>query len=196
MSLWNHVVNVWLAQYWRRQWHPTPVLLPGKSHGWRSLVGYSPWGHEESDRTEQLHFHFSLACIGEGNGNPLQYSCLENLRDGGALWAAIYGVAQSQTRLKRLSSSNAILANSSWAPCQARWAIWSCLTIASWGKYCFYLYGRWGNCGIWMSEVVRLLSNEVVIRILNIWLSTTIVWLVVSKVKTTRWISHSSFPQE
>ena len=58
--------------------HPTPVLLPGKSHGQRSLVGYSPWGREESDMTEQLHFHFSLSCIGEGNGNPLQYSCLEN----------------------------------------------------------------------------------------------------------------------
>ena len=56
--------------------------------------------------TEQLHFHFSLSCIGEGNGNPLQYSCLENPRDGGAWWAAIYGVAQSRTRLKRLSSSS------------------------------------------------------------------------------------------
>ena len=66
----------------RRQWHPTPVLLPGKSHGWRSLVGCSPWGHWESDTTEQLHFHFSLSCIGEGNGNPLQYSCLENPMDG------------------------------------------------------------------------------------------------------------------
>ena len=90
----------------RRQWHPTPVLLPGKSHGWRSLVGCSPWGHEESDTTERLHFHFSLSCIGEGNGNPLQYSCLENPRDGGAWWAAIYRVAQSRTRLKRLSSSS------------------------------------------------------------------------------------------
>ena len=67
-----------------RQWHPTPVLLPGKSHGQRSLVGCSPWGREESDRTEGLHFHFSLSCIGEGNGNPLQCSCLENPRDGGA----------------------------------------------------------------------------------------------------------------
>ena len=66
----------------RRQWHPTPVLLPGKSHGRRTLVGCSPWGHEESDMTEQLHFHFSLSCIGEGNGNPLQCSCLENPRDG------------------------------------------------------------------------------------------------------------------
>ena len=63
-----------------RQWHPTPVLLPGKSHGWKSLVGCSPWGRKESDTTERLHFHFSLSCIGEGNGNPLQYSCLENPR--------------------------------------------------------------------------------------------------------------------
>ena len=59
--------------YWRRQWHPTPVLLPGKSHGWRSLVACSPWGSRGSDTTERLHFHFSLSCIGEGNGNPLQY---------------------------------------------------------------------------------------------------------------------------
>ena len=81
----------------RRQWHPTPVLLPGKSHGWRSLVGCSPWGCEESDTTERLHFDFSLSCIGEGNGNPLQYSCLENPRDGGTWWAAVYGVAESQT---------------------------------------------------------------------------------------------------
>ena len=84
---------------WRRQWYPTPVLLPGKSHGWRSLVGCSPWGLEESDMTERLHFHFSLLCIGEGNGNPLQCSCLENPRDG---------VAQSRTRLKWLSSSSSI----------------------------------------------------------------------------------------
>ena len=90
----------------RRRWHPTPVLLPGKSHGRRSLVGYSPWGREELDTTERLHFHFSLSCIGEGNGNPLQCSCLENHRDGGAWWTAVYGVAQSRTRLKRLSSSS------------------------------------------------------------------------------------------
>ena len=90
---------------WRRQWHPTAVFLPGKSHGWRSLVGYSPWGCEESDTTEQLHFHFSVSCIGEGNGNPLQCSCLENPRDRGAWWAAVSGVTQSWTRLKRLSSS-------------------------------------------------------------------------------------------
>ena len=85
---------------------PTPVLLPGKSHGWRSLVGCSPWGRWESDTTERLHFHFSFSCIGEGNGNPLQCSCLENPRDGGAWCAAVYGVAQSCTQLKQLSSSN------------------------------------------------------------------------------------------
>ena len=75
----------------RRLWHPTPVLLPGKSHGRRSLMGCSPWGRLESDMTERLHFHFSLSCIGEENGNPLQCSCLENPRDGGAWWAAVYG---------------------------------------------------------------------------------------------------------
>ena len=90
----------------RRQWHPTPVLLPGKSHGQRSLVGCSPWGRWESGTTEWLHFHFSLSCIGEGNGNPVQCSCLENPTDRGAWWAAIYGVAQSRTRLKWLSSSS------------------------------------------------------------------------------------------
>ena len=90
----------------RRQWQPTPVLLPGKSHGQRSLVGCSPWGLEELDTTERLHFDFSLSCIGEGNGNPLQCSCLKNPRDWGAWWAAIYGVAQSRTRLKQLSSSS------------------------------------------------------------------------------------------
>ena len=72
-------------------------------------MGCSPWGQEESDMTERLHFHFSLLCIGEGDGNPLQCSCLENPRDGGAWWAAIYGVVQSQTRLKRLNSSNAFI---------------------------------------------------------------------------------------
>ena len=96
----------------RRQWHPTPVLLPGKPHGWRSLEGCSPWGRWRSDTTERIHFHFSLSCIGEGNGNPLQCSCLENPRDGGAWWVAIYGVAQSRTWLKRLSSSSS--SSSSW----------------------------------------------------------------------------------
>ena len=84
----------------RRQCQPTPVLLPGKSHGRRSLIGCGPWGHEESDTTERLYFHFLLSCTGEGNGNPLQCSCLENPRDGEAWWAAVYGVAQSRTQLK------------------------------------------------------------------------------------------------
>ena len=92
----------------------TPVLLPGKSHGQRSLVGCSPWGHEESDMTKGLHFRFSLSCIGEGNGNPLQCSCLENPRDGGAWRAAVCGVAQSRTRLKRLSSSSSSRSYSDW----------------------------------------------------------------------------------
>ena len=95
----------------RRQWHPPPVLVPGKSQGRRSLVGCSPWGRKESDRTEQLHFQFSFSSIGERNGIPLQCSCLENPRDGGAWWAAVYGVAQSR---KRLSSSSRHLINSDW----------------------------------------------------------------------------------
>ena len=86
---------------------PTPVLLPGESHGRRSLVGCSPWGGEESDTTERLHFPFSLSCIGEGNGNPLQCSCLENPRDGGAWWATIYGVAQSDTTEATLEAAEA-----------------------------------------------------------------------------------------
>ena len=100
---WFHGYSVWIR---RRRWHPTPVLLLGKSHGQRSLVGCGLWGLEESDTTEWLHFHFSFSCIGEGNGNPLQCSCLENPRDRGAWWAAVYGVAQSRTWLKWLSSSS------------------------------------------------------------------------------------------
>ena len=89
----------------RRQWHPTPVLLPGKSHGRRSLAGCSPWGREESDTTEQLHFPFSLSCTGEGNGNPLQCSCLENPRDREPGGLPSMG-SQSQRRLRQLSSSS------------------------------------------------------------------------------------------
>ena len=96
---------IWLHPN-RRKWQPTPVFLPGESQGRGSLVGCSPRGHEESDMTEWLHFHVSLSCIGEGNGNPLQCSCLGNPRDSGAWWAAIYGIAQSRTRLKWLSSSS------------------------------------------------------------------------------------------
>ena len=94
--------ETWVGKIpWKRERLPTPVLLPRKSHGRRSLVGCSPWGREESDITFtfHFHFHFSLSYIGDGNGNPLQCSCLENPRGGGAWWAAVYGVAQSRTRL-------------------------------------------------------------------------------------------------
>ena len=73
----NHFVEKAMA--------PTTVLMPGKSHGRRRLVGCSPWGHQGLDKTERLHFHFSLSCIGEGKGNPLQCSCLENPREPGGL---------------------------------------------------------------------------------------------------------------
>ena len=106
MSLLFNILSRLVIQ--RKQWHPTPVFLPGKSHGWRSLVVCSPWGREESDTNERLHFQFSLSCTGEGNGNPLQCSCLENPSDGRAWWAA-NSVAQSRTRLKRLSSSSSRL---------------------------------------------------------------------------------------
>ena len=91
-----------IPSYWRRKWQSTPVLLPGKSHGWRSLVGYSPWGPEESDTTERLHFHFSIFTFmhWRRKWQPTPGSCLENPRDRGAWWAAVYGVTQSRTRLK------------------------------------------------------------------------------------------------
>ena len=98
------LMKLYMSLSWRRQWHPTPVLLPWKCHGRRSLVGCSPWGREESGTTEWFHFHVSLWCTGEGNGNPLQYSFLENPRDRVAWWTAVYGVTQSWTRLKQLSS--------------------------------------------------------------------------------------------
>ena len=105
------VFEIWCVFYsysyisQRRTWHPTPVLLPGKSHGRKSLVGCSPLGLKESDTTDWLHFYFSLSCVGDRNGNPLQYSWLENPRDRAAWWAAVCGVAQSQTRLTSFSSS-------------------------------------------------------------------------------------------
>ena len=83
------------------QWHHTPIFLPGKSHGRRSLEGCSPWGRKESDTTERLHFHTL-------EKEMATHSSLENPRDGGAWWAAVYRVAQSRTRLKRLSSSRDI----------------------------------------------------------------------------------------
>ena len=73
-----------------------------------AYAGVQSVGPLRVGHTEQLHFPFSLSCIGEGNGNPLQCSCLENPGDGGAWWAAVYGVAQSRTQLKRLSSSSSL----------------------------------------------------------------------------------------
>ena len=129
----------------RRQWHPTPVLLPGKSHGQRSLVGCSC---EESDTTERSHFHFSLSCIGEGNGNPLQCSCLENPRDGGAWWTAVYGVPQSWTRLKQLSSS-----------------------FPSWKAYIFF-YNRLWRSVYWqcLVNLVRNPFNKCLKQVAQTWL--------------------------
>ena len=95
-----------------RQWPPTPILLPGKSHGRRSLVGCSPWGRKESDTTERLHFHFSLSCIGEGNGTPLQCSCLENPRDGepgGLPSMASHRVGQDWSDLAAAAASISLL---------------------------------------------------------------------------------------
>ena len=122
LSLSEWIRHHWIFLSWRRKWQPTAVFLPGESHGGRSLAGYSPWGRRESDMTErrlhQMHRREANIFPGpfvlwttdffirEGNGTPLQYSCLENPRDGRAWWAAVYGVAQSWTRLKRLSSSS------------------------------------------------------------------------------------------
>ena len=124
---WAASLSLFTFMRWRRKWQPTPVLLPGESHGRRSLVGCSPWGLYELDTTGWLHFRFSLSCVGEGNGNPLQCSCLENPRDGGAWWAAVYGVAQSRTRLKWLSSSHPYI----------NWVIFHIKLIACWFSYCF-----------------------------------------------------------
>ena len=82
--------------------------------------------------TEQLHFHFSLSCTGEGNGNPLQCSCLENPRGRGAWWAAVSGVAQSRTRLKRLSSSSTLIFKSS---LKIRWLILWIIQVLK--EFCF-----------------------------------------------------------
>ena len=109
---------------WRRAWQPTPVFLPGESHGHRSMAGYSPWGHKELDTTKQPHFDFLQSLLwwlkmvksacnagdprsipgsgrspGEGNGNPLQYSCLENPMDIGAWRATVHGVTKNRTQL-------------------------------------------------------------------------------------------------
>ena len=106
------IIHFLSANGQRRQWHPTPVFLPGKSHGLRSLVGCSPWGRKELDTIERLDFHFSLSCIGEGNGNPLQCSCLENPRDG-AGWLPSMGSHRVGHDWSDLAAAAAASANSS-----------------------------------------------------------------------------------
>ena len=100
---WTTSLSLFTFMHWRRKWQPTPVFLPGESQGWRSLWAAIHGVAQIQTRLKQLSMH---ACIGEGNGNPLQYSCLKNPRDGGAWWAAVYEVAQSRTWLKWLSSSS------------------------------------------------------------------------------------------
>ena len=90
--------------WWRRQWHPTPVLLPGKSHGQRRLVGCSPWGRAESDMSEQLHFQFSLFMHWRRKWQPTPVFLPGESRGWRSLVGSVCGVAQSRTRLKRLSS--------------------------------------------------------------------------------------------
>ena len=128
--------------------------MPGKSHGQRSLVGCSPWGCWGLDTTERLQFHFSLSCIGEGNGNPLQCSCLENLGDGGAWWAAVYGVAQSRTWLKWLSSSSRVKYYpkfQAFTGCLAKYPLHMsgdyCTVKGGWGSKVL----RWALCPNWHS---------------------------------------------
>ena len=103
----------------RRQWQPTPVLLPGKSHGWRSRVGCSPWGRQGLDTTERLHFNFSLSCIGEGNGNLLQCSCLENPREPGGLPSM--GSHRVRHYWRDLAAAAAAEALEHWQPIEILW---------------------------------------------------------------------------
>ena len=94
---------------WSGQWHPTPVLLPGKSHGWRSLVGVHGVSKSQTRLSEWLHFHFPLSYIGEGTDNPLQCSCLENPRDGepgGLLSMGLHRVGHDWSNLVAAAAGN------------------------------------------------------------------------------------------
>ena len=115
--------------------------------------GLQSMGSLESDTTARLQFHFSLSCIGEGNGNPLQCSCLENPRDGGAWWAAVYGVAQGRTRLKRLSSSSSS---------QATWAHGSRYYSLLWSLKCL-LWKMLQVLSYWLELNLRVNVGTIVI---------------------------------
>ena len=122
LYFWTFVVSISKSYY---------VYSSKLLRGQRSLVGCSPWGREELDTTERLHFHFLFTHIGEGNGNPLQCSHLGNPRDGGAWWAAVYGVTQGQTRLKRLSSSSSSILSLTNVCCpQVSGGRFECLSLA------------------------------------------------------------------
>ena len=119
----------------RRQWQPTPVLLPENSHGLRSLVGCSPWGRYESDTTERLHFHFSRSCIGEGNGNPLQHSCLVGCR----LWGRTESDTTEATQQQLLYSDFCLFVCSS---CYAIKRQNKCCDILKQVSLCSCVFGR------------------------------------------------------
>ena len=141
-SLFKSLISM-LVDFHVGEGKPLQYSFLGESHGQRSLVGYSPWGRYKLDTTERLHFYFSLSCIGEGNGNPLQCSCLENPRDSGAWWAAVCVVAQSRTQLKRLSSSS-----SSSFPCKGTY---DHLFIYPWTK-ALCLWVKFIDCGFIVTD--------------------------------------------
>ena len=151
---WATSLSLFPFMHWGRKRQPTPGLVPGKSHGRRNLVGCSPPGCWGSDTTERFHFHFSLSCIGKGNGNPLQCSCLENPRDGGAWWAAVYGVAQSWTRLKQGSSSSS-----------------SSTYLGTKLGYCFFFVAFLGQLGNHGGSVTAVGFNADRVSIFDSWLS-------------------------
>ena len=141
---------------WRRKWQPTPVFLPGESHGQRSLVGCCPWGCTESNTIEATSVHG----IGGGNGNPLKYSCLENPRDRGAWWVAIYGDATEVTQQQQ--QHNLCTLHADRLP--PHWAEW----VAQDGAVRQCLHKKKGrkcspsceNAQLWIWDVLFLLNSS------------------------------------